>query len=244
MDDLRIYKTQRHVHYSDVDMHTQIKLSTLLGLVSNEIGEEHSQAQGFGREQMVQAGMVFLLSKVSMQIHRYPKGKEDILLTTFERKAQGVEFRRMFQVESLSGQLLACAETRWILASTHDHKILRPSAFPFQAHFLEQDLPVPPAKKIVPKGEAVCLGQRNILFSDMDFNQHMNNTRYADIVCDCLTKQLLDHEVTQFSINYTKEAKCFDTLQLFQSQHDNDFYIWGEAANMRCFMAQVCLKIR
>lgn len=241
MQDLNIYQTRRYVHYSDVDVHTSMKLSTLLGLVSNEIGEEHCQAQGFGREQMIQAGMVFLLSKVSMRILRYPKGKEEILLTTFERGPQGAEFKRMFQVESLQGELLMAAETRWILASVSDHKILRPSAFPFQAHFHEQDLPVEPARKIIPKGDAVCLGQRKILYSDIDFNKHMNNTRYADIVCDCLTQQLMDHKVSQFSINYIKEAKCFDTLQLFLSQQDNNYYIWGEVEGTRCFTAKVCL---
>ena len=47
--------------------------------------------------------------------------------------------------------------------------------------------------------------------------------------------------VTQFSINYAKEAKCFDTLQLFLSQQDNNYYVWGEVEGTRCFTAKVCL---
>ena len=55
------------------------------------------------------------------------------------------------------------------------------------------------------------VGTRSIVYSDLDFNRHMNNTRYPDMICDFLPS-MDGRWVTALSLSYLREAAFGDTL--------------------------------
>ena len=59
-------------------------------------------------------------------------------------------------------------------------------------------------------------GHRTIVYSDLDFNRHMNNTRYPDMICDFLPS--MDGKwVTSLSLSYLREAAFGDTLTVYRA---------------------------
>jgi len=242
MEDLRFYTLEYTVPYSQADAKGQMKPGALLSLFTNEMAENHSAMQGFGRQQMLEKGMVFLLSKVSIRFCRMPKAMETLQITTYERGAKGAQYRRLFTVKTQSGEIVAEAVTLWVLADMHAHKILRPSAFPFEIHVYDQPVDVPMDKHLHDHGEGQLILQRPVCYSDVDVNGHLNNAKYLDIVCDCLTCELQRADIEQVQIHYVKEAALSDKLQIYKSVQQQTVYLWAQNGEQSCFEAKVQLS--
>lgn len=79
---------------------------------------------------------------------------------------------------------------------------------------LELDLP---ARLTLPPRERFSLvGERPVYFSETDRNGHMNNTRYADLVCDFLPAPQTRRPV-RFSLSYLSEAAAGETLKVYRA---------------------------
>ena len=81
---------------------------------------------------------------------------------------------------------------------------------------------IPQRARIMPSVELEKCGQRKIVYSDIDFNGHMNNTKYPDMVCDFLP-DMKDRWVSSFSISYLKEGTYGDTLDIYRAPAVADF---------------------
>ena len=58
--------------------------------------------------------------------------------------------------------------------------------------------------------------ERAMRYSDTDINGHVNNTRYADFVCDALRLEGLPRSrfLSELQIGYTAESRAGDVLTL------------------------------
>jgi acyl-ACP thioesterase len=66
-----------------------------------------------------------------------------------------------------------------------------------------------------------AVGERTIVYSDLDFNRHMNNTKYPDMICDYLPD--MDGKwVTSLSLSYLREAAFGDTLTVYRAPVEGD----------------------
>ena len=57
--------------------------------------------------------------------------------------------------------------------------------------------------------------ERTICLSDIDANRHTNNARYGSFVEDALPAALRDRDFTDFRLNYSKEARLDQRMQVF-----------------------------
>ena len=56
---------------------------------------------------------------------------------------------------------------------------------------------------------------RQIMYSDIDGNGHVNNARYGAFVIDSLPGEFQNKEFTDFRINYSKEATKDSVLNIY-----------------------------
>ena len=75
-------------------------------------------------------------------------------------------------------------------------------------------------------------------------NGHLNNTRYADIVCDAIPWQVWDTaELQDFTISYHREVPRGESFTLRRAQlGDGSFYFDGERSGKSAFEAQMTFK--
>ena len=57
--------------------------------------------------------------------------------------------------------------------------------------------------------------ERIIKYSDIDGNNHVNNARYGAFVADSIPADLRDATFTDFRLNYAKEAKLGQKVEIF-----------------------------
>ena len=83
------------------------------------------------------------------------------------------------------------------------------------------------------------VGERHISFSDIDYNMHMNNTKYPDMLCDFLPDPAA-MRVTGVSLAYCKEAAYGDTLTVERAcAEDGLYYIRTRKGEDVCLEAMV-----
>lgn len=205
-----------------------------------EAGELHFGEGNLGFETVAQLGMAFLLLQNNAVIYRRPRATEEITVKTWSHSVKGVKFFRAYRFEDKDGNTLIDSTASFVLVDVNAHTMLRPSQFPVEiAHHgdLPHSCPLPEKMKM-PEGGEPC-GEHTVTLSQLDFNGHLNNTRYADIVFDYLPADTAEH-MTGFSIAFVHEAKLNDMLALTRVRDENgDYMMTAQNGDATCFTAKV-----
>lgn len=234
---------QKHIKViePECDIRKKMSLSNVMRH-AQQMGSEHLVQFGLDYNRMADDGMVFLVAKQLMKIHRRPAFNEKLVLTTIPRKPKGAQFIRDTLFETEDGERLIDVSIAWLLADPQSHKILRPSVF--DRYGLEM---FPNDGETITRYRIHCpVGTgtshlRQVRFSDLDYNGHMNNAVYASVVLDALPPDVtMEREPTSFGILFQKEAKFGQVIDLdVCPQKQDGFYIGGKVLGERCFEAEI-----
>ncbi len=191
-----------------------LRLSALLQL-QEEAGERHMTENGMSYARLRDKGLAFVVTRLCSHITRLPQMGEQVTLKTWHREVKGVQFFRCYTLTDQNGNPLTDSVTAFALVDTDAHRLLRPDAlgdllFPNQPDARNN---CPDPKKEIPPtlNEIAAIRPR---WSELDPNGHVNNSRYADFLCDNIPSGLARKRITAFSIRYEKEILPDDRLVL------------------------------
>ncbi len=186
--------------------------------------------------------LAFILSKLRLTFYRRPSAFENIEVQTWTCPARGFSSERSFRI--LRGdEVIAEASTVWALVDTEDHSLHRIEDAGYR---FEDEPPVSmelPARIRIPSQLSLQpLGQRKIVYSDLDYNMHMNNTRYPDMLCDFLPLEEAD-KIRGMSLSYLHEAAYGNTLTVLGAKYEDSYYLRtvNEEGTV-CLEAQILTK--
>ena len=210
-----IYSQKYTVNWHDTDANRRVRPSALL-VYMQETANHHLHNANMDLDRLRdERGLGFLLSRVSVCIHEQLYAYDEIQVQTWVCDGKGMSFNRCFRV--LRGDRVAAeAFTVWALMDLTNQKLVRQEEFeyPFTGEApISLSLPIRfrlPSVEEMPK-----VGERRIVYSDVDYNGHMNNTRYPDMLCD-FTDGMLSKEVAGFSLSYLHEAAFGKKLSVYR----------------------------
>lgn len=236
------YEWELAVNDFDVDRFNRLRLSALLKL-HQEIGERHLNECGTRSDDMRNnQGLAFVFTKIKVIIHKLPKQKDKITITTWCSELKGIRFYRNYILRDENGNLLTETKAEVTVIDLKERKLVRPSEIKGFDDFLYNFELVngcdKPQKLSIPENQEKTV-TREIRFSDIDYNGHVNNTVYADIALDCLDLELLKKDIKGFEINYVSEVMPEETLKLTVSSQENAKIIVGNASDRHCFTAKI-----
>ncbi len=206
-----------------------------------EIAEDHAAAVGFGRVHIMETlGFAWVLTRLNLKMNRYPKLCDTITAATWPLKPTKLTFLRHFTFTSADDELLGAASSQWILFDIRDRMIRRTSAIenypydPALAPVMEE-----PGKIILPDGMESA-GTRTVLYSDVDMNAHMNNTKYLNWICESYPASFLtEKRLAGVKINYIAEAYLDQQVELFREDTEAGRYLCGKTEEKTVFDAYV-----
>ena len=80
-------------------------------------------------------------------------------------------------------------------------------------------------------------------WTDIDVNNHVNNTRYADFAINALSLETISKaELQEFEVNYSHELKINQTVDIVLSASDNTYKTIGTKDGITAFSA--CFKFK
>lgn len=240
MHSLMQFERQIVVSVFQVGPGNLMKPSALLRMFQ-EVCEEHLAAFDMDHSRLAAEGMAFLLTTNRMTIRRQPCFGEKLTVTTEPLGSLGAYFYRAFRLFS-AGEEIGSQLQLSVLADVHTHRLLRPAAF-YRLGVFEDRQPEAAWKVEAMKlpADLSPLGNRPIYYSDLDYNSHLNNTIYADILSDFWPHAPAEHQFRELQIQYVSEAFAGDILQLqgIQEKVGDAFYLQGSHERGVCFKAKI-----
>lgn len=231
MKSLPLYTKKYKVQIRDIDFTGKIKLSSLF-LYFQDIAGLHSENLGIGRSVLEANGALWVLARARVDIVRYPIWNEEITIETWPLAPNRLEFMRDFLVKDSSGQILAKAVSTWVIIDKKTRKLKRTdSIFSKYPPTIKERAIDCRLGRLKPKGTLEKVYTREVRYSDIDLNEHLNNAKYVDFIMDAFTiKEHKKYFIKSIEISYSNEALPGDTISFFTDTwliDENTVYMEG-----------------
>jgi medium-chain acyl-[acyl-carrier-protein] hydrolase len=174
-----------------------------------EVAYHHANELGFGYDQMKERRTLWMLSRMKIQMFRYPVWNDKGVVETWPSGIDNVFALRDFRIYDSRGEVTGIATTYWLIVHLDTHRPIRPGAELDRYSSIDYGDPVFDSKleKIRLPGDVSPLGQHTVVFSDLDIQGHVNNVKYLEWSIDAsMTKDSLDRAIGVFEINFQHEA--------------------------------------
>jgi len=232
------YKREVTLNYSDCNTERRVFLHYILGLFSEIAGDE-SQSKGRTHEALVSTGKIFLITRMSIRFHRIPAVNEILIFRTWYRKAEGKFFFRDCDVKSPEDDLIASISGTWVLIDLSDHKIIEMGEHPIpNVKSFSEAADSPECKKIISEAPLPIIGCRPVYYTDLDCNNHLNNTVYTKIATDFMPSEYQSREIRDYVVNFNKETKLGDTLEIRGGYSGERYIIQGFVSGVQHFASE------
>jgi len=232
------YKREITLNYMDCNTERKVFLHYMLGIFSEIAGDE-SQAKGRTHEVLINQGRVFLITRMSIRFHRTPCVNETLIFRTWFRGTEGRFFLRDCEVTSPEGELIASVSGTWVLIDLKEHRVLDTGEHPpANVKCFREAADSPECKKVVTEQTLPLLGTRPVYYTDLDCNYHLNNSAYSRIATDFLPHDYQSREIRDFVINFNKETKLEDTLEIRGGGGRDCFIIQGVVGDVQHFACE------
>lgn len=208
------------VKWHDTDLNRCVTPSQLLVYMQETAGEHLKSLLMSMDEMRDRLGLAFLLSSISVSVRAPLYANDEIDVETWVCESRGLSYNRCFSVLR-GGEEVACATSVWGLLDLSSHKLLRASESPFSAEPEEAcQTGLPRRLPMVRTEEMELAGERRIVYSDVDYNGHMNNTHYPNLLCD-FTSGIRHKRVSGMMLSFLHEATYGHTLRVWRKETED-----------------------
>jgi acyl-ACP thioesterase len=196
------------LRFGAVDRSDRLTLASTFDFFQ-EAAISHAESLGVGREAMARTGQGWILSRISVFLERRPRFGETITVRTWPRGWDRLFAIRDYDIRDASDTPIVRGRSSWLILDIEKRRPLRPRA-------VMDTLPLNEGIDALPGGggglesreNLVMAGERRAVYSDIDYNGHVNNTRYIQWIQDITEPEILDRaRQIRFDINYLSEVK-------------------------------------
>ena len=170
-------------------------------------------------------------------MERWPAFGETLTVETFPMANRRWFFPRYFIFRDANGSTIGCAGSLWVLLDVNERRMSRPD--PVIAMMPDNsDLTAPMG---VPATVAECSGEPLVashlpVYTDLDMNGHVNNTRYLDWCCNALGVDVMrTQELASFAVNFNQEVLPGQAVNTHLRLEGNAFSFSGFISDNRHF---------
>jgi acyl-ACP thioesterase len=204
------------IRFGAVDRSDRLSLASIFDFFQ-EAAISHAENLGVGREAMARTGQGWVLSRISVFLERRPRFGETITVRSWPRGWEKLFAVRDYDIRDASGLPIVRGRSNWIILDIEKRRPLRPQA-------VMDTLPLNEGQDALPGGAGgletrenlVKAGERKAVYSDIDYNGHVNNTRYIQWIQDITEPGLLEKaDKMRLDINYLNEIKLGEITELW-----------------------------
>ena len=238
-----IYTEWKNLSYNELDFKGRWKPDNIF-LTMQEAAGIHAERLGAGYGVLRQKGIGWVLIRTSLKMDKYPDINTPVSVTTWPEPEKRMLFPRFFTFKDDAGNLLGTASTLWALMDIENRSLVVPAAKGITVQTpteppLKLELP---GKVRMPEGE---ISESTICpkYSDLDINNHVNNSKYIDWFCDQIPLELHARGfLSEISVSYSREIRSGETVKLAFSRNGDQFRLAGKEDDQVCFMVNATWK--
>ncbi len=199
------------------DLHRRLTIHKLCSFFQ-DIAGNHTVACGVGWEVMQEQQVFWVLSRLKIEVLKYPEWRDQIKITTWSMGSNGLFAYRNFLVEDEEGNPLVKAVSMWLMVNTETRRLVRPEEYMRDFPLCTEPLFDNEPEKIAGLKDADYFDAVKVSFTETDMNLHMNNVSYIERIVNTYNFDfLMEHQIKEFTINFLKEAMPGDLLRVGRS---------------------------
>jgi acyl-ACP thioesterase len=196
------------LRFGGIDRSDRLTLNAVFDFFQ-EAAISHAERLGVGRDAMASSGQVWILSRISVFFERRPRYGEILTVRSWPRGIEKLFALRDYDILDESGRPAVRGRSGWLILDMERRRPLRPQQ-------IVEKFPRNDGLDALPGGGAglnvrdglVLAGERRAAYSDIDYNGHVNNTRYVQWILDITGPEILEEADTlRLDINYLSEVK-------------------------------------
>lgn len=202
-----------------------------------------SRYLGLSNEKLMAGGQTWMVYKWKVKILRAPRSQEKIRVVTWASGFKSLMAFREFEMYGGS-EKIATASANFLLI---DLKTRRPINIPKEIFEIYKINDVKNFDRIERINEPRSIEPINnfdyiILKRDIDLNDHMNNSVYAELLYEALPDKFSDLKFREVNINYTKELRLGDHVFIDVYFYEGKFYFFFKNSEKTEIYARLCCQ--
>jgi len=214
-----IFRKTYEIRDCDVDCTGRLKPSMVLFLAQDTAGQ-HCTQLSVDYDTLYKRHLFWAVIRHRVQITRMPVRGETVTVETWPMPTTRVAYPRSTVAYDAQGNEVFRAISLWVLMDPDTRVMVLPGKSGVEVAGTLRGGELAAPGSLVPR--QLCSSRiRQVCFTDLDRNGHMNNCRYLDWVMDLLPAEfLLHHPVREFTLCYLSEAREEEVLQLHWEMDD------------------------
>lgn len=241
-----LFKAKVHVDLRDVDFTKKMKFSSLFSYFQ-DVASLAADDLGYGINQLnKQFGVSWILIKIRVEIERIPDWDEELTVETWPLQPGRIDFERDYIVRDKQGEVIIRATSVWVIMDLKERKLKRSETIGITyPKIIKERALKTKLGKLNDFGHRELVYKKIIGYSDIDFNGHLNNSKYVDYMMDCFPiEEHMKSKVNSIEVNFINEALPGQTISLWKDITKADegcVYIEGvnDNNNKTVFKAQI-----
>ncbi len=192
-----------------------------------ETADSQMRADGPTYRELLDQGYAFVLSRMHVRLYGTLRAYDNVTVQTWAYDPpRGAAFERYYRMYR-GDELVAEAGSVWALLNVNTGELCRVGTL--ELHY-GQDEPLEIGTRFrLPPLEWETADTHTVRYADVDVNNHMNNTRYPDMLCDRIP-DIDERHITDIQIAYLAEAPLGETLAVRRAvtEEDDKTVYWFE----------------
>ncbi len=173
-----------------------------------EVASLHAEVWGVGYTTLIQQHTAWVLSRLTIEMKRYPRIGEEYTLQTWIESYNTRFSERNFVILGASGEVYGYARTVWLVLNLDTRRSAELSILQkLGERVLDKECPIAPLSRFKVTATEK-FSSYPVRYSDIDLNRHVNSMRYVEHLLDLYPFSWYDtHCVNRFEIAYMHEAR-------------------------------------
>ena len=205
-----------------VDFTGRVSVSSLCDIVLHAAGED-AHHKGFGIDALAGNNYGWVLSRMCIELDYMPAEYSEFDVHTWISDYNRLSSTRNFILIDANGREFGRSATQWCMIdfSTRMPVDMNTMAKAHEGNMVDCPSPCERPRRIGAVESEPVLNHK-VVYSDIDFNRHMNTMRYIDIIFDSMPIEVPEKlESWRMDLNFMKEAVYGDQLSLMTNAADN-----------------------
>ncbi len=233
----KLWQNEYTLRGCDFDKFACFKPSAVLELFQDAAGQ-HAEELGVGFASMLHRNYLWVMTRVKFKVLVEPKQYQKVVVKTWPLEPNRINYRREYLIEDLDGNVLISGGSEWVVIDSEKRKFVAASdLYPFNDGFIEEITFKEKLQKIRDFQTDKEFYFVNAGFDELDFNNHVNNTKYAKYVLNAISPKS-PLKIDTFQIDFRKEVMEGEKLGIVYSQEDG--VIFSKGVNEKDEVAFCC----
>lgn len=220
----------------NVDFTLRASAASIISYMLNVAGTD-AHRKGFGVEALQGHSFTWVLSRLAVEISTQPRQYTDIEIDTWVNEFNRLSSTRNFKMR-IGDEVIAAGVSQWCMLNMETRQAVDMTLLKdiYERAMVAEASPIAAPARLRDVESQISVS-RPVVYSDIDFNRHVNTLRYIDLIFDTLPLELIEKNAgMRLDINFIAEALYGEVLTIGASSEGNvwQFDISSDSGKKLC----------